>query len=169
MSKRLSPVQIVGSVFRLRRDLARLLKEKVMANSDLTLEEADLLMDLYGASELNWKDPCADSDGFVSFAALKKSLVHSSAALSRRISELREAGFLETRQLHEGKTNHRRTDRKAGSARITKAGIEKIIPIYQAHRSFCESLLKALSVEEQTKLYNLNEKLLKTAKGGIWP
>ena len=73
-------VSIIGSIFRVRRDLLSLVKNNVIAGSGLTLEQADVLVDLYGAKELNWPDPkmIQGSGGWVTFGDLQKSVVNNS-------------------------------------------------------------------------------------------
>jgi hypothetical protein len=83
-----TPVSIIGGIFRLRRDLVWVIRESVISGTGVTLEQADLLLDVYGASRLGWDDPKAIAGGWVTFGALKKSLVHAAELLTRRIQDL---------------------------------------------------------------------------------
>ena len=156
-----SPVRVIGSIFRVRRDLVIPIKNHVIAGSGLTLEEVDLLIDLYGAKDLHWNDPSADVEGYVTFAALKQSLVHSQALLSRRIAALEKMGLLETKKTKEiAKESSRAIDSKSKSTRITVKGVELIKPVFNKHKEFCEELLKDMSHIDQLKLLQLNEALM---------
>ena len=106
------PVRVIGSIFRVRRDLTLLIKKHVLPGAGLTLEEADLLMDLFGAAKLGWSDPAADESGYATFAALKASLVHSASALSRCVAALQKAGLLEARKIHKISRN-KKADRRS--------------------------------------------------------
>ena len=164
----ITPVRVIGSVFRLRRDLTALVKKNVLVGSKLTLEEADLLLDLYGAWKLGWTDPSADKDGFVAFAALKRSLVHSAASLSRGIKALMRAGLVERRNVHEGLPASTRTDRKAKAARITAKGINEIQGVYERYCKLSESLMGRMRQKEDAPaLLRINEELMETARWGI--
>ena len=161
--KKLNPVSVVGSVFRLRRDLVGPIQLHVVSGSGLTLMKADLLIDLFGAKEMTWPDPAADKEGYVTFRALKQSLVHSPALLSRRIAELEAAGLVETNKTKDiGKvsTKLKNVDRKSKSVRITSKGIRMIEPLYKKYADFCELLLRDMSVEDQSTLLRLNEAVM---------
>lgn len=155
------PAQVVGSIFRVRRDLVGLIKRHVMPGSGLTLEEADLLIDLFGARTMDWTDPSADADGFVAFEEVKRSLVHSAATLSRRISDLRMAGYVEIRKVSTGKKADDAVDQRKMAVRITNSGIAKIRPLYEKHCRLCERLLADIPAEDQRTLWRTNEALIK--------
>ena len=156
-------VKVIGSIFRVRRDLVVPIKNHVVAGSGLTLEEADLLMDLYGAKQLGWPDPAADEEGYVTFRVLKLSLVHSQALLSRRIAALESAGLIEirkTKDIGKDSSARKKIDPKSKSGRITNKGIRVIEPVYQKYTDFCELLLRDMSPEHQSTLLRLNESLM---------
>ncbi len=155
------PAQVIGSIFRVRRDLAGLIKKHVMPGSGLTVEKADLLIDLFGARKMGWNDPSADADGYVTFEDLKRSLVHSAAALSRRISDLRTAGHVEIRKVSAGKGAEDTVDKRKMAVRITNSGIDKIRPLYEKHCQVCERLLRDIPSEDQLTLLRTNEALIR--------
>lgn len=156
------PVNVVASIFRLRRDLVVPIKLHVIAGSGITLEKADLLMDLYGAKVMRWLDPPADEAGYVTFRALKQSLVHSQALLSRRITELETAGLVETKKTKDVSQSSSRAniDPKSKSVRISSKGISVIAPVYKKYEDFCELLFQDISVEDQNTLLRLNESVM---------
>lgn len=147
--------------------LTALIKKHVLPGSGMTLEEADLLLDLYGAARLGWDDPAADKDGYVAFAALKASLVHSAAALSRRVAALRMAGLLETRKLHEIAPATTKVDRKAIVLRITPKGIKKIQPVYERYAGLCDSMLKDVPPDVRRTILQTNDDLMQKARWGV--
>jgi DNA-binding MarR family transcriptional regulator len=160
------PIRVIGSIFRVRRDLTLLIKKHVLPGAGLTLEEADLLMDLFGAAKLRWNDPAADEEGFVAFAAVKASLVHSAAALSRRVAALQQAGLLEARKLHKI-TRDAKTDRRSLALRITPVGVKRIEPVYRRYAELCERLLKDIPEDDQRAVLRVNEQLMEKSRWGV--
>ena len=144
-----------------------LIKKHVLAGSGMTLEEADLLMDLFGAAKLGWDDPAADKDGFVAFADLKASLVHSAAALSRRVAALGKAGMLEARKLHEITPHIEKADRRSLALRITPEGVKRIEPVYARHVKLCERLLNDVPMNVRQIILETNERLMEKARWGV--
>jgi DNA-binding MarR family transcriptional regulator len=155
-----TPVRAIGSIFRVRRDLVRVIKENVIAGSGLTLEEADLLLDLYGGGRLGWSDPKGDKDGWVTFAALKKSLVHSPELLTRRIAALKDADLVEVRKIGKDQAKQDRIDAKSKLARIRPEGVKRIAPVYEQYGAVCKDLLAGFSPEDQRNLLRINEALM---------
>ena len=87
------------SIFTVRRDLVREMERTVMKDCPLTIDMADVLIDLWGARRLGWDEPQANKDGFVTVRALRDSLVHSGALLSIRLKKLKAAGYLEIEKI----------------------------------------------------------------------
>ena len=165
-AEELHPVRVIGSIFRVRRDLTLLIKKHVLSGCDLTLEEADLLMDLLGAAKLGWTDPAADEHGFVTFAALKASLVHSPSALSRRVAALKKAGLLEARKVHKI-VRDADADRRSLALRITPAGVKRIEPVYERYAVLCGRLLRDVPTDVRRSIVELNETLMDKARWGV--
>jgi hypothetical protein len=153
-------VRVIGSVFRLRRDLVPHVKQMVRNASSLTLEEADMLLDLYGAKELKWDDPKADDQGYVLFGDLKNSLVHG-ALLTRRVAALQSAGLVERKKTSELAGPNTKRDRKSKSVRISEKGLQVARVIYEKYSGFCERLLKEVPVADAEALLRTNELLMK--------
>ena len=156
----LRPEQVLGSVFRLRRNLAVAIKKRVLPGCGLTTEEADLLVDLYGARYMNWQDPAADADGFVPLVSIKRSLVHNPAALSRRISDLEGAGMIEIRKAEKSESAADKIDRRKIAIRITEKGVGRVKPVYEKYCTLCANLMRNIPMEHQRVLFNSNETLI---------
>jgi hypothetical protein len=155
------PVRAIGSLFRLRRDLAVLIKKSVLKGSNLTLDQADILIDLYGAWRLRWNDPPADPEGYVSFGNLKVSLVHTSATLSRRLDELKAAGLVEVNPVAHRAGGSKTADKKRKAARITPGGEKKVVPIWEKYLRLCENLMEGFPLNDQIRMWRMNETLMK--------
>lgn len=145
------PVATLASFFRVRRDLLKPLKREVLVGTDLTVETADLLLDLLAIRQ-RAKDGdtggLADEDGFVPMASLKDDLVEVDALLSRRVRELAEKGWVEVR------TPHNRQERSAEAVPlhgrsllvgITEAGMAAALPIRMRYHTLATRLLADVS------------------------
>jgi len=62
----IEPTDTIGSIFIARRDLLQGVKY-VVRDSKLTVEEADLLVSLFGVRELRWDDLPHDEAHYVAF------------------------------------------------------------------------------------------------------
>jgi hypothetical protein len=152
-------VSIIGSIFRLRRDLVALIKQHVIAGTGLTLEQADLLYDLYGAAE-GWPDPKAIRGGWVPLAELKKSLVHSPELLTRRLADLGRNDLVDIASMTKEETRELGMDAKSKKARIRPAGKEKAKIVHERYCRVCLQLLNRLPPEKlqdafKAKAFNL--------------
>jgi hypothetical protein len=137
-------VGIIGSIFRVRRDLVALVKGHIIAGTGLALEQADLLYDLYGAAELGWPDPKAINGGWVPLAELKKSLVHSPELLTRRLADLRRNDLVELTAMTKEEIRELGMDAKSKKARIRPAGKEKAKIVHDRNCRVCLQLLNRL-------------------------
>jgi hypothetical protein len=156
-------VSIVGSIFRVRRDLVGLIKEHVIKGSGLTLEQTDLLLDIYGAVELGWPDPKAIKGGWVTLAAIKKSLVHAPELLTRRLSDLETSGLLEMASMTREETRELGIDSKSKKVRVRPKGVEKGKMVYDRYCGVCLQLLKRLpqeNLDDAAKAKAFNEALM---------
>ncbi len=77
--------ETISSIFTARRDLLHGVKTAVKG-SLFTVEEADLLISLYGVGDLGWNDLEHDKAGYVTYRQLESFLVHNASLLSRRIT-----------------------------------------------------------------------------------
>jgi hypothetical protein len=135
------PTDTVGSVFTARRDLLHGVKWAI-AGSGFTVEEADLLVSLYGAKELGWDDLEPDAEGFVAFNELERFLVHSASLLSRRIRKLADAmpALLEVADADLASGQHFNAKR----VRITKDGVKRIEPVWKRYEQMAAKLLEGI-------------------------
>jgi hypothetical protein len=156
-------VSIVGSIFRVRRDLVGLVKEHVIKGSGLTLEQADLLFDIYGAVELGWPDPKAIKGGWVTLSALKKSLVHAPELITRRLADLEASGLVEMASMTREETRELGIDAKSKKVRLRPMGAEKGKTVYDRYCEVCLKLLNRLpkeNLDNATKAKAFNEALM---------
>ena len=136
------PVDNVASIFKMRQLLLPPMRQIVLEGCDVPLEKADILVELHGVRELGWLEPKADPEGYVTYRALRDTLVHGDTLLSRRISRLEEAGLVETRKVSQRKGV--RTPGLHGNAqvvRITAAGSRKIGPVWLRYEKLVHRLL----------------------------
>jgi len=137
----IEPTDTVTSIFAARRDLLQGVKA-VVAGSGFTVEEADLLVSLYGARELDWNDLEHDREGFVAFNQLERFLVHNPSLLSRRIRKLATAkpALLEVAEADLALGQHFNSKR----VRITKAGAKRTEPIWNRFQEMSANLLEGI-------------------------
>jgi len=131
------PVYNLTSVFTAHRDskpAARL----TLGDSGLSLEEADILVLLYGLSELGWDDCRIDQEKYVTFRDLKSLLVHDASLFARRIKKLSESGrgLVEVRKVKRTAGLHGNSMR----VRISPLGIETVKPIWENFRKLAAKL-----------------------------
>jgi hypothetical protein len=137
----MEPTDVVGSVFTARRDLLHGVRA-VVAGSGFSVEEADLLISLYGAKELEWDDLEHDKKGFVAFGELERYLVHNPSLLSRRIKKLASARppLCEVAEADLASGQHFNAKR----VRITKEGIKRIEPVWKRYQQMSATLLEGI-------------------------
>jgi hypothetical protein len=124
----LEPTDTVTSIFTARRDLVQGVKS-VLAGSNLTVPEADLLVSLFGVRELGWEDLPHDTESYVAFKELELYLVHNPSLLSRRIRKLADAKppLVEVAEAQAGSGLHFNALR----VHITAEGVRRIRPVWE--------------------------------------
>jgi len=155
------PVENIITAIKIRRELfTPHVKERLLEGTDLTLEKADILVDLYGARELDWQDPKADKNGFVAFKNLHASSVHGESSgqvlLSRRTRELEGQGRVEIRKAKAEKKNLGEND----SFRITESGILVIKPVWTRYIQLADDLMEEVPQKNRRVHWQINEALL---------
>jgi hypothetical protein len=137
----LEPYETLSSIFTARRDLMHGVKA-VVAGSGFTIEEADLLVSLYGACELGWDDLPQDQGGFVPFNTLEEYLVHNPSLLSRRIAKLAstQPPLLEVASGDPTLGQHFNSKR----VRITAEGGKRVKPVWKRYQQLAVALLKGI-------------------------
>lgn len=157
MKKRtIEPTDAVNSIFVARRDLLSGVKS-VVAGSGFTVEEADLLVSLFGVRELDWDDLAHDEDDFVPFKELENYLVHNPSLLSRRIRKLADAKppLVEVAGAEAGSGLHFNARR----VRITGEGIKRIKPVWERYARMSANLLKDIPQRLLEAHVQVNEKI----------
>jgi len=154
------PLDNILSINKLCNEIMPAMRRFVLAGKPLGLEEADILVDLYGAWRLHWPDPRADREGFVGFDGLLLSLVHTQTAsrvlLSRRIREMEEQGRVSIRKSKEDQKYLGRND----GVRITAQGETEIIPIWEKYKALASKLLEGVSSVDREIHLSVNEAVL---------
>jgi hypothetical protein len=150
-------VGIIGSIFRARRDLSLLVKRQVIKGMGVSLEEADLLYDLYGAAKLGWQDPKAIKAGWVTFGALQDSLVHARELLTRRLGDLVASGYVEIAPVGKEEARELGIDAKSKKARNLPKGEEKAKEIHDRYCKVCLQVINKLPAEVQQHAENVHK------------
>jgi hypothetical protein len=150
------PTDTVSSVFTARRDLLHGVKEAVKG-SRFSIQEADLLVSLFGVRELDWDDLEHDTDRFVSFNELERYLVHNASLLSRRIRKLVDAKppLLEVADADPASGQHFNAKR----VRITKDGVKRIQPVWEKYRRMSAKLLEGIPQRLLDAHYDVNQRI----------
>jgi hypothetical protein len=152
------PTDVIGSIFTARRDLLHGVRAAV-AGSGFSVEEADLLVSLYGARVLNWDDLKHDKEGFVAFSHLEKFLVHNPSLLSRRITKLaqRKPALLKVQGVDPALGLHF----NAKQVRITDEGVKRIEPVWKRYQQMATKVLEGVSESDLRAHLTVNEHISK--------
>ena len=160
------PVYNISGIFAAHRDL-RPYAKLALGDSGLSVEEADILVLLYGLCELNWDDCPVDEDGCATFKDLKSILVHDPSLFARRIKKLAAPDYslVEVKKVKEAAGLHGNSLR----IHITKAGIDAVKPIWERFRKlssklFASDMLKGFSQAELEAHTRINEAVSRTLR-----
>ena len=150
----IEPTDTITSIFVARRDLLQGVKS-VVAGSGFTVEEADLLVSLFGVRELGWDDLPHDADRFVAFKELEHYLVHNPSLLSRRIRKLADARppLVEVGKPEAGSGLHFNSLR----VRITGDGVKRIKPVWQRFARMSAIVVQGIPKHLLAVHYQVNE------------
>ena len=151
----IGPAYNVSSIFTARRDL-RPASKALVQGSGLGVEEADLLIILYGFRKLGWTDCRVYDDGFVNFYDLKSITVYDPSLFTRRMSSLKAQKLVQVRL---GRKADPTLHGKAQQVRIEAAGIAAIKPVWDRYVQFCEELLKEFSENDLKVHLAVNERI----------
>jgi hypothetical protein len=164
-------VRIIGSIFRARRDLVGMIKKRVLPKVGLTLERADLLLDIWGATKAGWADPrCIQGTEWVTFAALRDSLVHAPELLTRRIADLEKLRYLKSARLTRPEALSLGVHGRSKKVRLEKIGEEKAKELYETYGTECLRLLSELRSDAQEHardVLNFNNALMERLRWRI--
>jgi hypothetical protein len=153
---KIEPSDTINSIFTARRDLLQAVKS-VLADSHFTVEQADLLVSLYGVRELGWDDLPHDADAYVAYKELENFLVHNPSLLSRRIRKLADAkpALVEVAKPEAGSGLHFNALR----VRITAEGIKRIKPVWERYTRMSANLLKDIPRHLLDAHHKVNEEI----------
>ena len=156
------PLENIITTLKVRRELMTpRIEARLLDGTDLTLERADILVDLYGALKWDWSDPRADAEGFVTLKQLRASSVQgessSQVLFSRRIRDLEGQGRIEIRKGKPDQTYLGENDR----FRITEKGILVIAPVWNKYQELAEDLMEDIPLRMRLVHSQVNEKLLR--------
>jgi hypothetical protein len=152
----IEPTDTITSIFTARRDLLQGVKS-VVAGSNFTVEQADLLVSLYGVRELDWDDLPHDAEGYVAYKELEQFLVHNPSLLSRRIRKLadRKPPLVEVGKPEAGSGLHFNALR----VRITAEGIKRIKPVWERFSRMSANLLQSIPPHLLEAHHRVNEQI----------
>ena len=158
----------MANVVRLRRQMARYLKNNLLPGTGYNLGDIELLMHLYEArmhfdpAEPTYSDdvpPRACADGYVELVTLIRYLGLSTSAFSRRLSELVNEGILEVRGQSDVEAMSARLsakpDRRKKYIRLSDRGVEVITPIYARYEKLCALLMRDIPHSDQEVVMRL--------------
>ncbi len=145
--------ETINSIFTARRDLLHGVKAAVKG-SLFTVEEADLLISLYGARDLGWTDLEHDTAGYVTYRQLESFLVHNASLLSRRIIKLASArpALVEVADGDVAAGQHFNSKR----VRITDHGAKAIAPVWQRYQAMSAELLRGIKDDQRIAHHAVN-------------
>jgi len=145
--------ETISSIFTARRDLLHGVKAAVKG-SLFTVEEADLLISLYGARDLGWNDLEHDQAGYVTYRQLESFLVHNASLLSRRIIKLANAkpSLVEVADGDVAAGQHFNSKR----VRITDHGAKAIAPVWQRYQAMSAELLRGIKDDQRIAHHAVN-------------
>ena len=152
----IEPTDTVTSIFTARRDLLQGVKS-VVAGSGSTVEEADLLVSLYGIKVLGWDDLPHDEGGFVAYKELEQFLVHNPSLLSRRIRKLADTKppLVEVAEVEVESGLHFNALR----VRITGEGVKRIKPVWERFAQMSANLLQCIPPHLLEDHHRVNEQI----------
>ena len=156
----IEPTEVISSVFTTQRDLTHGVKA-VVGGSGFSLEEADLLVSLYGVRVLDWEDLPHDQEGFVTFHHLERYLVHNPSLVSRRISKFSRPqarpALVEVRRVDPASGLHFNAKR----VKITEEGIRRVEPVWKRYQQLSANLVKDIPADLLRAHQRVNQEISK--------
>ena len=134
--------------------------QRTLADTKLTLERADVLVNLFLAHELPARDGM--EPGFVSVAELRRSLVHSMSnsrfLLSHWLAEMKRIDQSPRARQSEGHGCLEVMDygKLRKQVRITDKGIELIRPVWERYERFAEDVMRGIQDAELVAFREVN-------------
>jgi len=143
-------IDVLISIGIAQRALLKTIQWQVLAGSGLTLEIAELLIELSLPEHL-------DAEGYLSFRELREALGYSGGLLSRRIGCLCDSLWAETKRA--APNLERGVHGNSQKVRITDCGRNKIAPIWRKYELLAEELLEGVSQADREAHYRLNKQI----------
>ena len=165
--EKLPYTETINSIFTARRDLMFASKWAI-EGSKFTMEQADLLVALYGVKVLGWDDLKEDKDGYVPYRQLEKFLVHNPSLLSRRIIKLANAKppLVVVKDGDVAAGQHFNSKRVC----LTEHGVKAIAPVWKRYETMAEKLLQDTDAGEREIHYKVNNEIssrIRLIRGGL--
>lgn len=147
----LVPSQSFSGLLGLSRKLEHLYRNVVLSNTGLSIEQANILVEMEGT--VSFGPPGAsrhDDDGFVVFGALAERLTLTKPALSRRFAEMKELGWVEDCPVvRAGLPEEKRPHGNAHLVRITARGRKKITPVVKRMIKLGPELFEGMTLKQR--------------------
>jgi DNA-binding MarR family transcriptional regulator len=150
-----SAADVLGGVFIAQRNLLESLRSHVLTGSGITMEIAEILIELYLAGGLLSSPEHADVDGYIAFRDLRAGLGYSPGLLSRRIGWLCQRRWAEAKRTVPGLAGGLHGNSQ--KVRITELGKARIGPVWQRYNKLAERLLADISPSDLAAHYRINE------------
>lgn len=153
------PGALLGVVHAVVRDLRAPIKNVVMRGAELSVEEADILIELCGAAGQlpNW-EYSANAEGFVTYKQLRSKIIHDSHAVvfSRRIAKLVRAELVESRRKTCPESGNGDVTGSRGNPkelRITAKGAESAKLIWDRYSQLEAKVIEGIPADMQEPFY----------------
>lgn len=153
------PAYNLLEIFKMARAVRKPIVEEVLAGTNLSLERADLLVILLlEHPAYAGQVPSQSWSGFVPFATIRNSMVHSISPskflLSRWLRDLERLGLVEQRAL----------DAKRKAARLTTKGVEVTTPILSKYSKLVQDLLESVPSAHRIAHIETNDAVVKAVQ-----
>lgn len=135
----------------LQRKLDHLVRNQVVAEGGLTMEQFAILVELEGT--LSFGSPgqsLHDIDGYVGFAELAERLTLTKPGLSRRLADLERRGWVKQRSASEARLADK--DQPHGNAhvvRITSEGRKQAAPVVKGMLNLDAELFRGVTLKQR--------------------
>jgi DNA-binding MarR family transcriptional regulator len=156
-----APVDNLVSTYVARRELMPLLVDRLLTRAGVTFEEAELMLELFGAWKLGWKVPVCDPEGYVIQKALERVLINSQAHVSRRVGLLVQKGYVVTKRVARSGIL-----RKAHKVRLAQRGQELGASIWENYKRLAQKILQGVPAEQRLKHYLVCHKVCARIRPG---
>ena len=153
----------IRSLFRAHREL-KLGLPWVVKNTRLTMEEADLLLCLYGVNEPGQDTLARDGHGFVTCHELADTLIQNPSLLSRRIIRLAKHSppLVEVAKGDAAVGHHWNSKR----VRITSDGGKEIAGVWERYQVLAASLLQGIPEPDRVTHQQINRDIRRRIRAG---